>query len=383
MAFDGDGPLNVADYQKLARRRLPAIVWDFLEGGVEDEQGLVYNRSVFDRYKFEPVRLRDVSRRTIATSLLGHPVAAPLIIAPTGVNGLFWPQGDLILAQAAARAGIPFVLSTASSMPIAEVAQQSDGDRWFQLYIVRPEFANALVREALRYDYSTLVVTVDVTVNGARERDQRNGFGLPMRYSPSIIWDGVRHPRWSMALLRNGMPELANFVRFAGGDPEVLQAVMRREMDASFDWQALKRLRERWPRRLLVKGILRAADAAKCVQLGADGVILSNHGGRQLDALVSPMDVLASTVEAIPDATVLVDSGFRRGADVVKALALGAQGALLGRATLYGLAAAGRVGVDHVIDLLKAEIDRSLALLGCASVDELNPAMVCDIRNGK
>ena len=380
MGFGGDRPLNVADYQKLARRRLPAIVWDFLEGGAEDELGLVYNRSVFDRYKFEPRRLRDVGRRTIATSLLGRLVTAPLIIAPTGVNGLFWPKGDLILAQAAARAGIPFVLSTASSMTLEEVAQQSDGDRWFQLYVVRPEFADALALRALEYDYTTLVITVDVSVNGARERDQRNGFGLPMRYRPSTIWDGMRHPRWSMALLRNGMPHLANFETFAGGDPEVQQAVMRREMDATFDWQALERLRERWPRKLLVKGILSAADAAKCVQLGADGVILSNHGGRQLDALLSPMDVLASTVEAIPDATVLVDSGFRRGADVVKALALGAQGALLGRATLYGLAAAGRAGVDHVIDLLKSEIDRSLALLGCASIAELNPAMVRDIR---
>ena len=380
MVFGGNRPLNVADYQKMAQRRLPAIVWDFLEGGAEDEQGLAYNRSVFDRYRFEPRRLRNVGRRTVSTSLLDRPAAAPLVIAPTGVNGLFWPKGDLILAQAAARAGIPFVLSTASSMTLEEVAQQSDGDRWFQLYVVRPEFADALVIRALEHDYTTLVVTVDVTVNGARERDQRNGFGLPMRYSPSIIWDGVRHPRWSMALLRNGMPQLANFTTFAGDDPEVQQAVMRREMDATFDWQALERLRERWPRKLLVKGILSPVDAAKCVQLGADGVILSNHGGRQLDALVSPMDVLASTAEAIPGATVLADSGFRRGADVLKALALGAQGVLLGRATLYGLAAAGRLGVDHVIDLLKSEIDRSLALLGCASVGDLNPAMVRDIR---
>ena len=383
MALGRPSPLNVADYQELARRRLPAIVCGFLEGGAEDERGLTYNRSVFDRYRFEARRLRDVSRRTIAGSLLGRPVAAPFAIAPTGVNGLFWPKGDLVLAQAAAHAGIPFVLSTVSSMSLEEVARQSDGDRWFQLYVVRPEMADALVRRALSCDYSTLVLTVDVTVNGGREREQRTGFGLPVRYRPSIIWDGVRHPRWSMDLLRHGTPQLANFTTFSSEDPEVQQAVMRREMDASFDWNALERLRERWPRRLLVKGILSSADAAQCVRLGADGVILSNHGGRQLDALVSPMDVLASTVEALPGAAVLVDSGFRRGADIVKALALGSQGVLLGRATLYGLAAAGRRGVDHVIELLKSEIDRTLALLGCSSLADLDRAMVHDIRSGE
>lgn len=365
-------PLNVADYRELARRRLPNMVFDYLEGGAEDEKGLNHNRNVFDTLRFKPRRLIDVSQRELSSTLFGQRQALPLLIGPTGLNGSLWPKGDLALARAAARAGIPFVLSTASNLSIEEVARGSDGELWFQLYVVHRSLAEQMVERALAAGYKTLVLTTDVGVNGYRERDLRNAFKMPMSYTPKVMLDGCLHPRWSLDLVRHGMPQLANFVSSDATNIEVQAALMSRQMDASFDWQALRWLRDKWPHRLLVKGLLDADDAARCIAEGVDGVILSNHGGRQLDSAISPMEVLAQTAASV-HAPVLVDSGFRRGADIVKALCLGADAVLLGRATLYGLAARGEAGVDDVLRLLKADIDRTLAQIGCPSVARLSP----------
>ena len=365
-------PIRVEDYRLLARRRLPRMVFDYLDGGAEDEKGLRHNRAVFDRWRFVPQRLVDVSSRSLETRFGGRILPMPLAIAPTGLNALFWPQGDAVLAGAAARAGIPFILSTASTMSIEDVARRCDGDRWFQLYILHSDHADEMVARALAADYSTLVITTDVGVNGYRERDLRNRFGLPVRYTLRTLFDGATHPRWSLDLLRHGMPALANFVSADAANVEVQAALMSRQMDASFDWEALARLRDRWPRTLLVKGLLNPQDAKRAVELGADGVILSNHGGRQLDHAVSPMEVLSRTVAVVPDSPVLIDSGFRRGSDVVKALALGAGIVLIGRATLYGLAACGGRGVDDVLRMIRDEIDRTLAQIGCPSVAALS-----------
>lgn len=364
-------PLNVADYRELARRRLPNMVFDYLEGGAEDEKGLTHNRSVFDSVRFKPKRLIDVSQRQITSPLFGKTYAMPLLIGPTGLNGALWPEGDLALARAAARSGIPFVLSTASNLSIEEVARRCDGELWFQLYVVHRTLAQQMVQRALAAGYKTLVLTTDVGVNGYRERDLRNAFKMPMSYTPRVMLDGCLHPRWSLDLLRYGMPELANFVSSEATNIEVQAALMSRQMDASFDWQALRWLRDQWPHTLLVKGLLDAGDAARCIAEGVDGVILSNHGGRQLDGAISPLEVLAETAASV-DAPVLVDSGFRRGADVVKALCMGADAVLLGRATLYGLAARGEAGVHEVLSLLKADIDRTLAQIGCPSVQALS-----------
>ncbi|NBA93634.1 alpha-hydroxy-acid oxidizing protein [Pseudomonas sp. R5(2019)] len=366
-------PLNVADYRELARRRLPKMVFDYLDGGAEDEKGLAHNRSVFDSLRFKPKRLIDVSQRELATPLFGKPQAMPLLIGPTGLNGALWPEGDLALARAAARAGIPFVLSTASNLSIEDVARRCEGELWFQLYVVHRSLAGQMVDRALAAGYRTLVLTTDVGVNGYRERDLRNAFKMPMSFTPNVLLDGFLHPRWSLDLVRHGMPQLANFVSSQATSIEVQAALMSRQMDASFDWQALRWLRDKWPHRLLVKGVLDEDDAARCIAEGVDGVILSNHGGRQLDGAISPIEVLAQTAASI-DAPVLVDSGFRRGADVVKALCLGADAVLLGRATLYGLAARGEAGVDEVLRLLKDDIDRTLAHIGCPSVQQLSPA---------
>ena len=315
--------------------------------------------------------MTDVSKRDIGTELFEKPQKAPVIIAPTGLNGLFWPNGDLVLACAAAKFGIPFALSTASTASIETVARAADGDHWFQLYVVHRKLAELLVKRALHCGYSTLILTTDVGANGKRERDMRNGFGLPIKHSLRTIMDGMLHPRWSLQLLRHGVPQLANFAGDELQDAELQAALLNRQMDASFSFDDLKWLRDLWPHKLLVKGLSRPEDAARCMQLGADGIILSNHGGRQLDSAISPMETLVYTVSEV-SGPVLVDSGIRRGSDVVKALALGAKAVLLGRATLYGLAANGPKGVDAVLAIFMDEIDKTLAQIGCPSVSHLS-----------
>jgi|HubBroStandDraft_6_1064221.scaffolds.fasta_scaffold92494_3 (S)-mandelate dehydrogenase len=368
-------PVNVEDYRILSQRRLPKMIFDYLEGGAEDEIGMKHNREVFERYRLMPRRLIDVSKRDIGIDLFGRHQAAAFVIGPTGLNAALWPKGDILLARAAEKAGIPFVLSTASNASIEEVAAASKGDLWFQLYIVQHKLAEQMVRRADAAGYSTLVLTTDVGVNGHRERDLRNNFGLPLRYTPRLIYDGVTHPRWSLGFMLNGMPQFGNFVTADSSNVEVQATLMHRQMDASFTWDDFNWLRKLWRRTLLVKGIMRPDDAERCIDAGADGVILSNHGGRQLDAAVSPLDVLAESRTRI-SAPILIDSGYRRGTDIVKALALGANAVLLGRAPLYGLAAAGEAGVDDVLRLLKDEVDRTLAQIGCASTSRLSPDYV-------
>jgi (S)-mandelate dehydrogenase len=368
-------PVNVEDFRILAQRRLPKMIFDYLEGGAEDETGMKHNREVFERYRLMPRRLVDVSKRDIGIDLFGRHQAAPFMIGPTGLNAALWPKGDILLACAAEKAGIPFVLSTASNASIEEVAAASKGDLWFQLYIVQRKLAEQMVSRAEAAGYSTLVLTTDVGVNGNRERDLRNNFGLPMRYTPRLIYDGVTHPRWSFGFMLNGMPQFGNFMTADSSNVEMQATLMHRQMDASFSWEDFNWLRKLWRRTLLVKGIMRPDDAERCIAAGADGVILSNHGGRQLDAAVSPLDVLAES-RARTSAPILIDSGYRRGTDIVKSLALGANAVLLGRAPLYGLAAAGEAGVEHVLSLLKDEVDRTLAQIGCASASQLLPDYV-------
>lgn len=363
--------VNVADFRASAKARLPKMVFDYLEGGAEDEIGLRHNQDAFKRIKFQPRRLVDVSSRNTQVNILGKTASAPLVIAPTGLNGIFWPQGDLALARAAGKFGIPFALSTASTASIEEVAKAATGEIWFQLYVIHRKLAELLVKRALNAGYTTLILTTDVGVNGKRERDLRNGFGMPMRYSAKTVLDGVLHPRWSLDLVTHGMPQLANFASQDVQDTELQAALMSRQMDASFAWNDLKWLRDLWPHKLLIKGISRVDDARRCIELGADGVILSNHGGRQLDSAIAPVEVLQETAKSIA-APVFIDSGIRRGSDVVKAVALGASAVLLGRATLYGLASGGEAGVDSVLSLLRGEIDTTLAQIGCPSASQVD-----------
>ncbi|MGV7961506.1 alpha-hydroxy-acid oxidizing protein [Photorhabdus tasmaniensis] len=367
--------LNVSDYRALAKKKLPRMIFDYLEGGAEDEKGLVYNQRVFERWGLVPQRLVDVSNRDITCKLFEQTWSAPFAIAPTGLNATLRPDGDLLLARAAAKENIPFMLSSAANMSIEDLARRCDGEKWFQLYIVHPELAEQMVKRALMAGYTTLVITIDIVVNGYRERDLRNQFRLPIHYRPAAILDGCLHPGWLLRFIRQDKPQLANFVTSESTSLAVQAALMNRQMDASFDAESLSRLRALWPHKLLIKGIIRPEDARRCVELGADGVILSNHGGRQLDTALSPMETLGETRRLV-DAPVLIDSGFRRGADIIKALALGADMVLLGRAALYGLAVAGEQGVIDIIRLLKEDIDRTLAHLGAPTVSALGQAFV-------
>ena len=354
--------LNVEEYRRKARRLLPRFVFDYLDGGSEDEVALKENRRAFEAIKMTPRLLNNVSVRDQSVEWFGQRLPMPIVIAPTGLNGLYRRDGDILLARAASRLGIPFTLSTASNNSIEDVAKASNGDLWFQLYVMNRDFADQLVDRALAADFSHLVLTVDVAMGGKRERDERNNFVMPFRFRPRTIADILCHPRWLWDVGRYGAPSIANLATDMVTDSNTQAALLSRKMDASFDWDDLKRLRDRWPRRLLVKGLLHPDDAERAVALGVDAVVVSNHGGRQLDIAPAPIDVLPRFSSL--NAPIIVDSGIRRGSDIVKAISLGASAVMIGRAALFGLAVGGEQGVVEVMEVLKSEIDRTQALLG-------------------
>jgi isopentenyl diphosphate isomerase/L-lactate dehydrogenase-like FMN-dependent dehydrogenase len=357
--------LNIEDLRRTARRRLPRVVFDYVEGGSEDELTLKGNREVFDAIKFAPRTLVDVSQRSQKVAVFGKEYDCPFGIAPMGAAGLVWHEADIALARAARSANIPFVLSTHSFVPLQRLAFEAGGPPWFQLYMPRErEAANKLVRGALDAGCEALVLTTDVPVGANREYNERNGFGLPLRLEPGKVLDGLRHPRWLLSVFARAWLARDNPMKLA-------EWATRRD---HMSWQDFLWLREAWPRKLFVKGILNVEDALLAAEHGADGIFLSNHGGRQLDGLPSPMEVLPQIRAAVGDRLkIMVDGGFRRGTDIVKALALGADMVFIGRPAMYAVAAGGEAGVRRALQLLRSEIDRVLALLGCTSVGELGP----------
>ncbi|MCD1618743.1 alpha-hydroxy-acid oxidizing protein [Salipiger marinus] len=363
---------DLAAYRRRAARHLPRMVMDYVDGAAGEERGLDRNRAAFARTLFVPRRLTDVSRREAGVTLWGRDYPLPLAIAPMGLTGVLRPEGDLMLARAAGQAGIPFCLSTASTSSIEEVARAGDGEKWFQLYVLHRDQARLFVRRALAAGYTTLILTVDVPVNGRRLRDRRSGFKVPFRLTPRIALDAALHPAWTMAQLRHGLPQLASFASAEAADASTQAALLNRQMDAGFDWVALAELRALWPHRLVLKGLTSAAELARAEAAGCDAVILSNHGARQLEDVAAPFDTLRS-VQGRTALPLLLDSGIRSGEDVVKALAAGARMCLLGRAALYGLGARGEAGVREVIAMIAAEIDTTLALLGCPKARDLGP----------
>jgi (S)-mandelate dehydrogenase len=300
------------------------------------------------------------------------------VIAPTGFNGLLWPQGDIALARAAATAGVPFTLSTVSNCAIEKLAREAPGDNWFQLYPVKdPRSLERLIDRARDAGFGTLVVTTDVPVLGAREWDQRN-YRAPLKLGLPALLDMLAHPGWMWRVARaGGVPRFENLTEFLptgdGNRSALLGArYLSTQLNPLFSWQDVARLRDRWRGRLVLKGLLTLDDARRAVDIGADGLVLSNHGGRQLDSAVTGMDVLpAVAAELRGRATLLVDGGFRRGSDVLKAVALGAHGVMIGRAMLYGLAAGGEAGVAHALNLLRGEMERAMTLLGCRTMAEV------------
>ncbi|MGN1055277.1 MAG: alpha-hydroxy-acid oxidizing protein [Comamonas sp.] len=367
---------TIEDFRGQAQKRLPRMVFDYLDGAAESEWGLQHNRQAFAGHVFVPKRLLDVSQRQQAVEVLGQIQPSPLIIAPTGLNGLLWPDGDAVLAERAHAQQMPFCLSTASNCSMERLRSRlPDARLWFQLYIFHREAARALVERAIEQGYEALIITVDVPVNGKRERDLRSGFQMPFRYTPKAVWDVLTHPHWALQYLRHGKPSMENLETSSEHNLELQAALLSRRMDASFDWQALDWLRKLWPRKLIVKGILDEADAVRCEQAGVDAIILSNHGARQVDSCVSPVDVLPSIRQAV-SIDILVDSGIRRGSDVVKLMAMGANAVLVGRATLYGLAAAGPQGVERALEILHSEIDTTMANIGCPNLANIDAAYV-------
>ena len=372
--------LNIADLRDIARRRIPGFAFEYVESGAEDEVTLHGNREALERLRLIPRTLVDTSQRHLRTTILGGAASAPLVIAPTGLNGLLHPDGDVELARAAARLGVPYTLSTVSTTLLEEVATRAGGRLWMQLYVVKERtLGRDIMQRAARAGYEALVFTTDANVFGNREWDQRS-YRRPGKPTLRASLDTLRHPRWLWeVLLRRGMPRFRNLEPFVPPNltPMGASTVIPRLFDATISWDDIGWIREHWQGKLLLKGVLSAADAERAAALGVDGIVVSNHGGRQLDYCVAPIDVLAEISAAVGTRlAVLVDGGFRRGTDVVKGLALGAEAVLLGRAMLYGLIAGGSAGVDRALTILTAEIDRALGQLGCNSVAELAPHFV-------
>jgi L-lactate dehydrogenase (cytochrome)/(S)-mandelate dehydrogenase len=370
---------NIFDLRKMALKRVPKGLFEFVDRGTEDEVSLRNNRAVFERIRLKPRVLAGVSNRTQEITLFGKTHKMPIVIAPTGTAGLMWYEGEIALARAAAEAGIPFTLATGSMTAMEKVAQEAGGTLWFQLYMWPDRsLSHKLVERARAAGYEALVVTVDGVVPGNREYNLRNGFTIPFTFTRGNITDVLLHPRWLFGvlvryLLTTGMPRYQNYptdVRYRITAGPMGRSSMRND---SINWDDLRALRKLWPHRLLVKGLLHPQDAVTAADCGADGVIVSNHGGRNLDTAISPIEVLPEVVDAVGRrVAVLVDSGFRRGTDVVKALAMGAHAVMIGRSTLYGVAAGGEEGARRAIALFRGEIDRVIALLGCNRVAELS-----------
>lgn len=373
--------ISIAELRGIAQRRVPHFAFEYVECGAEDELTLRHNRATFEALRFVPKTLVNTTARHQRATLFGRESSSPLAIAPTAMNGIQHRDGDTALARAAAAADIPFCLSTFSNVRLEKLAAGVGGRLWMQLYLLGDRaIARDIIARADQSGYEALVLTTDANVFGFREWDKRNYRG-PGKLSLRNILDAARHPRWlSGVMLPRGFPRFENLADFLPPEARTARAGVAhlpRLLVPDLDWRDLEWLRAAWPRKLLVKGILDAADAQRAVELGCDGIVLSNHGGRQLDGCVSPMDVLPEVARAVGDrCTVLIDSGFRRGADVVKAVALGADAVMVGAATLYGLAAGGEAGARHAIAILQDEIDRVLGQLGCNSLDELGPHLL-------
>ena len=370
--------LSIEELRLIAERRVPRLAFEYLDGGAENEVTLRRNRKVFERIGFVPRTLVDVSARNQAVDVFDQRIQSPFIIAPTGFNGMLRRDGDLALAAAAKKAGIPFSLSTVSTNRIEDVAQRAGGRLWFQLYPLKDrEAVKRLVERAAAAGFQGLFLTTDAPAYGNREWDQRNyvRLGHP---SMRAKLDVMTHPCWLFnVMVRHGAPRLANLTEFLPpGKDSALDGAryMSKQLNEQLNWDFVRWLREIWPNRFMIKGLLSAQDAGIAAAEGIDGIVLSNHGGRQLDGAISPMEILPEVCRQVGSRiTVMIDSGFRRGSDIVKALALGAKAVLIGRAVLYGLAAGGQEGAQHALDILRNEVDRVLALIGCRSCAELSP----------
>ena len=379
--------LSIAELRAIAKRRVPHFAFEYVDSGAEDEITLKRNQAVFNSIQFVYRVLKDTARRRQHTTLFDKAMDTPLIIAPTALNNMQCKNGDIALARAAAGANIPFCLSTFSNTRLERLADAVEGRLWMQLYILKNRAMVAdIIKRAEQAGYEALVVTVDANVFGFREWDRRNYAAIGQPNLRNLL-DIMRHPRWIMdVLVPGGIPRFENVLDFMPAEAQSARAgvaYLPELLSPDIGWDDLKRIRDMWPRKLILKGLVAIEDVEAAIQAGCDAVALSNHGGRQLDGSVSPMTTLAEARSvAAGKLALLIDSGFRRGGDIVKAVATGADAVLLGAATLYGLGAGAEPGARHALKILTGEIDRALGQLGCNSLAELGPHLLREIAAG-
>jgi (S)-mandelate dehydrogenase len=371
---------SIDELRGIARRAIPNFAFEYIEGGAEDERALHWNRAALDAIRLIPNTLVDTASRQQRISLFGKSSNSPIVIGPTGLNGITRYRGDLALARAAAAAGIPFTLSTVSNMRLEDVAAKAGGRLWMQLYVLKDRAAaRDIIARAEGAGYEALVFTSDANVFGYREWDRRN-YRAPGKLTLRNMLDVALHPRWVLDVLVHGIPWFDNIVDFMPPEAKSARsgvAYFNQLFAPDISWDDVAWIREAWPHKLLIKGVLNVNDALHAADLGCDGIILTNHGGRQLDVCVAPIEMLPIIKRTVGERmTIIVDSGFRRGGDVIKAIALGADAVMIGRATLYGLAAGGEAGVSHAIQILMSEIDRTLGQLGCRTLADVHADML-------
>lgn len=381
--FDGrkrrlDAALTIADLRAIAKRRTPKAAFDYTDGAAEGELSLARARQAFEDVEFHPGILRPAATVDTTTEILGGASALPFGIAPTGFTRLMQTEGEIAGASAAGAAGIPFTLSTLGTTSIEAVHDANpDGRNWFQLYVMRQrEISYGLVERAAAAGFDTLMFTVDTPVAGARLRDKRNGFSIPPQLTLGTVLNAIPRPWWWYDFLTTPKLEFASLSSTGGTVGELLDAAM----DPTISYDDLAIIRDLWPGKLVVKGVQSVEDAARLIDSGVDGIVLSNHGGRQLDRAPIPFHLLPAVVREVgKDATVMIDTGIMNGADIVSSVALGAKFTLIGRAYLYGLMAGGRQGVDRAIAILRSEVERTMKLLGVSTLAELEPAHVTQL----
>jgi (S)-mandelate dehydrogenase len=371
---------NIADLRAVAKKRLPKGVFEYLDKGTEDEVSLRNNRRAFESLKMRNRVLVDVSDVKMNTEIFGKKASMPLAVAPTGIAGLCWYEGELELAKAAAKAGVPFTLATGSNTSMEKIAKEAGGQLWFQLYMWREkELSYELVKRAANAGYEALIWTVDIGHGANREHNARNGFSTPYKLNMRSTIDVLRHPEWLWSVLgrymrTSGMPTHENYPEKYRGKITGKASAAKALRADKVSWADVDRLREIWPGKLIVKGILHGDDAKEALNHGVDGLVVSNHGGRNMDSADATLDVLPEIVAAVGDRTTIIcDSGVRRGSDIVKALALGADFVLTGRATLYGVGAGGQAGAEKALRILKDEMRRTMAYIGKQRVSEIGP----------
>ena len=372
---------NVSDLRKISKRRLPGGVFDYIDGAAEDELTLHRNSAAFQNVEFKPRVFRDVSSISLKSTLFGKELDFPLVMAPTGFGRIANSQGELAVARAADRAGIPYTLSTLGTRSIEEVAAVSKGRKWFQVYVWRDrELVREMLERAIAADFEAIQITVDTAITGRRERDVKHGFTLPPKIGLGTIIDGALHPGWTWDFITAEPISFANVngkIVGDGSDPITLADYINSQFDPSLSWNDLEWFRSIWKGPIIIKGIQTVEDAKIAADMGIEGIALSNHGGRQLDGAPAPFELLESVVQSVGgDIEIICDGGVRRGSDIAKALALGANACMIGRAYLYGLGAGGERGVDFVIDHLREGLKRTMMLCGAASLSELKPELL-------